>query len=129
MPQRLIPVAMSNSQSQLSISSTIQILSTILHAAGRPLVCLSIIWAGGCESGKENAAKNSTRAAEVHPTMLAICGDTSGWIVPCGCSLNQSGGLARRHSFVADLKKNNSVVVLDVGGACKRHSNVRSLEV
>src|ERR1700745_4371010 len=33
-----------------------------------------------------------------HPLVLVVSGDTAGWIVPCGCTSNQSGGLLRRGS-------------------------------
>src|SRR5438270_12409867 len=49
--------------------------------------------------------------------MIVVSGDTSGWIVPCGCTSNQSGGLSRRGSFVKELRRRADVVVLDAGGA------------
>ena len=48
--------------------------------------------------------------------MIVVSGDTAGWIVPCGCTANQSGGLARRARFVAD-QSDHEVVLLDAGGA------------
>ncbi len=46
-----------------------------------------------------------------------ISGDTAGWIMPCGCTANQSGGLSRRGTFVARTRADHSVIVLDAGGA------------
>ncbi len=51
------------------------------------------------------------------PVRLIVSGDTAGWIVPCGCTSNQSGGLPRRGGFVAQLREQASVIVADVGGA------------
>ena len=51
------------------------------------------------------------------PLSLVASGDTSGWIVPCGCTSNQSGGLLRRGSFLAGLRQQDDVLYVDVGGA------------
>lgn len=48
---------------------------------------------------------------------LVISGDTAGWIVPCGCASNQSGGLLRRGTYVAEVRRKGDVIVADVGGA------------
>jgi hypothetical protein len=48
---------------------------------------------------------------------LVVSGDTAGWIVPCGCASNQSGGMLRRGTFVAALRKQGPVIVADAGGA------------
>ena len=48
---------------------------------------------------------------------IVASGDTAGWIEPCGCTSNQSGGLARRATFVNKLKKRGDVLTLEVGGA------------
>ena len=29
---------------------------------------------------------------------IIVSGDTAGWITPCGCASNQSGGLSRRNT-------------------------------
>lgn len=51
------------------------------------------------------------------PVVLAISGDTRGWIVPCGCTSNQSGGLPRRATWVAAVRGEADVVLADAGGA------------
>ncbi|MCL2710336.1 MAG: hypothetical protein FWE95_05605 [Planctomycetaceae bacterium] len=48
---------------------------------------------------------------------IIISGDTAGWIVPCGCASNQSGGLPRRGTFVEERRKQGPVILADVGGA------------
>jgi hypothetical protein len=59
----------------------------------------------------------STDAAKGRPLVVAVSGDTAGWIVPCGCTSSQSGGLLRRGSFLAELRGKNEVVLLEAGGA------------
>jgi hypothetical protein len=55
---------------------------------------------------------------------FAITGQQMGYIEPCGCTglENQKGGLARRHTFLEQLKSDRgwTVVPLDVGGQVKR---------
>src|SRR5437763_11660869 len=56
-------------------------------------------------------------AAPAPPVILLVSGDTAGWIVPCGCTSNQSGGLPRRGSYVRRLREQADVLVVDAGGA------------
>jgi hypothetical protein len=49
--------------------------------------------------------------------MVVVSCDTAGWIVPCGCSSKQAGGLLRRASYVDGLRKSSDVVLADAGGA------------
>jgi nucleotide-binding universal stress UspA family protein len=51
------------------------------------------------------------------PLAVVVSGDTAGWIVPCGCATNQSGGLPRRGAYIERLRREASVVVFDAGGA------------
>jgi hypothetical protein len=48
---------------------------------------------------------------------LIVSGDTAGWIVPCGCTTNQSGGLPRRGTYVQKAAAQGPVLMADVGGA------------
>ena len=48
---------------------------------------------------------------------ILVSGDTDGWITPCGCASNQSGGLPRRADLVRQVRQDREVVVVDVGGA------------
>jgi hypothetical protein len=54
---------------------------------------------------------------KVRPLTVVISGDTAGWIVPCGCTSNQSGGLPRRATYLAGLAGESDLLVADVGGA------------
>lgn len=71
------------------------------------LILTYCIIGGGC----------SPRAADTRPLALVVSGDTAGWIVPCGCTSNQSGGLPRRGGYIAALREGANVLVADVGGA------------
>jgi 2',3'-cyclic-nucleotide 2'-phosphodiesterase (5'-nucleotidase family) len=51
------------------------------------------------------------------PLRVVIAGDTAGWIVPCGCTANQSGGLLRRGTTIKRLREHADVILADVGGA------------
>jgi hypothetical protein len=51
------------------------------------------------------------------PVAVIISGDTAGWIVPCGCTSNQSGGLPRRGHYVDSAGQGAEVLVADAGGA------------
>lgn len=62
-------------------------------------------------------APSDDTASLPRSVQFIISGDTAGWITPCGCTSNQSGGLLRRGTFVADARKKGEVVVLDAGGA------------
>lgn len=57
------------------------------------------------------------RPGPAPPLTVVISGDTAGWIVPCGCTSNQSGGLPRRATYLAQVRQQAAVVALDVGGA------------
>lgn len=49
---------------------------------------------------------------------LIVSGDTKGWITPCGCAANQSGGLARRSTLIdVERKLGSQVIYLDAGGS------------
>lgn len=56
-------------------------------------------------------------AGDHRPLVVVVSGDTEGWIVPCGCASNQSGGLPRRGTYVKQLRDQAEVIVADVGGA------------
>ena len=78
-----------------------------------PLAVLAIACGAGCDRAA------SSRAA---PLVVLASGDTAGWIVPCGCASNQSGGLLRRGSLVEELRGAADVIYVDVGGAAAGHA-------
>jgi hypothetical protein len=51
------------------------------------------------------------------PVEIIVSGDTAGWIVPCGCTANQSGGLPRRGEFIEAQRGRATVIYADAGGA------------
>ena len=60
---------------------------------------------------------DKVKATEPSAATIVISGDTQGWIVPCGCTANQSGGLPRRATFLQQLRRKADVIYLDAGGA------------
>ena len=59
---------------------------------------------------------------------IVVSGDTAGWIVPCGCASNQSGGLPRRGTYVAELRKKGEAALVDAGGAPGGDSEYQKLK-
>lgn len=86
------------------------------------LVLLVIIVAAGCG----DAQKTEQNAAR--PAFLIASGDTAGWITPCGCAANQSGGLLRRGTYLADLRNDADVLYVDVGGAAGGNSDYHKIK-
>lgn len=75
-------------------------------------LAMTCLGSSGCQTN-ESAAK---------PLIIAISGDTTGWIVPCGCTTNQSGGLLRRGTYLEQLRQQEDVLYLDAGGALQGSS-------
>lgn len=48
---------------------------------------------------------------------IIVSGDTAGWLVPCGCTANQSGGLLRRGTFIKQQSQGQEIILCDAGGA------------
>src|SRR5438132_3845579 len=67
----------------------------------------------GC--GGESALSHGK--PDARPIALVASGDTAGWLTPCGCTSNQSGGLLRRGSYLEELRKTAEVILVDAGGA------------
>jgi hypothetical protein len=78
-----------------------------LLAAAVPLVGAAVAW-----HFWPRPAPSATQ-----PLILVVSGDTTGWIIPCGCTSNQSGGLLRRGSYVRGLQTDADVIYADAGGA------------
>jgi hypothetical protein len=76
----------------------------------RILLAVGMACAAVCGCGSR--AQNGDR-----PLVVVVSGDTAGWIVPCGCASNQSGGLPRRATYVESLRAQADVVLADAGGA------------
>lgn len=81
--------------------------STIFAVAALVLCCLIT----GCS--KSNPSPTSV----VRPAAVIVSCDTAGWIVPCGCSSKQAGGLLRRATYVDGVRKTTDVLLADAGGA------------
>jgi hypothetical protein len=84
---------------------------------------LAFILIAGCE--------RTDRPAESAPKLLylVVSGDTAGWIMPCGCTSNQSGGLLRRGTYLSDLRNKGETIYLDAGGAAGGASDYHKVKV
>ena len=80
-----------------------------LLAAGALLVAVGVVVAW--------LLRPITDSFPERPLTLVVSGDTAGWIVPCGCTSNQSGGLLRRGSYLGRLRGESEVILADAGGA------------
>src|SRR5262245_29022828 len=60
---------------------------------------------------------SSPQGGADRPLEILVSADTAGWIVPCGCTTNQSGGLPRRGTLVAEARRRGDVLVVDAGGS------------
>lgn len=52
--------------------------------------------------------------------ILAVTGDTYGYLENCGCTVNQAGGVARRATLFERLRREGPFVALDAGNALAR---------
>ncbi|QDT93654.1 multiheme c-type cytochrome [Gimesia algae] len=90
------------------------ILSTIVGVGIVAVAGVAVV-----EGLKREESKTTHKSENTvpRPISLIASGDTAGWIVPCGCTSNQSGGLLRRGAIVASEKETSNVILVDVGGA------------
>ena len=74
---------------------------------------IALAAAVGCQPSRPSVeARRGSRGVA-----LIVAGDTAGWIVPCGCAANQSGGLPRRGTYVRNVRRDRAVILADAGGA------------
>jgi len=71
----------------------------------------------GCDRSTMSVDATVTGASSSRPLEIVVSADTAGWIVPCGCTSNQSGGLLRRGAFIVKARQTADVLVVDAGGA------------
>jgi 2',3'-cyclic-nucleotide 2'-phosphodiesterase (5'-nucleotidase family) len=60
---------------------------------------------------------------------ILVSGDTAGWITPCGCASNQSGGLARRATLIGEGGDADHILYLDAGGSAAGTSEYHQLKL
>lgn len=84
------------------------------YAGSWQVACLLLLV--GCDPAAPGPAAENAPAT-VKPLALVVSGDTRGWLSPCGCTSNQSGGLLRRATYVAGLRAHHDVLLCDAGGA------------
>ena len=67
--------------------------------------------------GDSGRVQDPPSETDSQPLYVVVSGDTAGWIVPCGCTSNQSGGLLRRGTYLQQLRSAGEVLYVDAGGA------------
>ena len=89
--------------------------NNILRISGR----VALLWMGGLLLAMTAACrdKEAGLAGSVRPLAVIVSCDTAGWIVPCGCSSKQAGGLLRRATYVQGIRRSADVLLADAGGA------------
>ncbi len=85
-----------------------------------PALHWSVIALSACAG----CGKSNSRHVEI-----IVSGDTAGWITPCGCASNQSGGLSRRATLVAGLGPADQVLYLDAGGSASGASEYQRIKL
>lgn len=96
-------------------------------AIGLCLGCFGLTFLfAGC---KKSQTVDQPSAPQTEPVSFLVSCDTNGWIVPCGCTTKQSGGLLRRGTLVAKMKSTNPTVVLDAGGAAAGKSDYHQVKL
>ncbi len=90
-----------------------------MNSCAKPLV---ISWAAVCLVAAGCGRSDSSLA-------VYISGDTAGWITPCGCAANQSGGLARRSTLIQTAQSGVATLVLDAGGSASGTTDYHRLKL
>jgi hypothetical protein len=85
-------------------------------------MCVTLLMATGCDR-RGGAAPEAQK-----PVTVVVSADTDGWIMPCGCTSNQSGGMPRRASYLSSLAADRQVVYADAGGAPAGTSDYQKLK-
>src|SRR5262245_38497447 len=75
------------------------------------LLALFALWSASCQE------KSLSPVTAARPLAVIVSCDTAGWIVPCGCSSKQAGGLLRRATCVQSVRQSFDVLLADAGGA------------
>ena len=56
------------------------------------------------------------RAGGTTPVTIVLTGESVGYLEPCGCTTGQLGGIARRHTYIRNLRvRHEHVLLLDLG--------------
>ena len=80
---------------------------------------------GNKSSATTSPAQSANPTSPLDSTItFVVSGDTAGFIVPCGCTTKQFGGLPRRATYLNELRKTlgDNLVYIDAGGSVNRAS-------
>ena len=74
-------------------------------------------WVVGALLVLSGCARTDSPPAATRPLTVLVSAETAGWIVPCGCSVKQAGGLLRRAAYAKQVAATGDVLLADAGGA------------
>lgn len=89
-----------------------------------PALLAALLFVGAACSSKPSPREEAepkqaveVEARSVAPFTIAVMGDNRGEILPCGCKDNPRGGLPRRATYLAQLREEAPLLLLDSGDA------------
>lgn len=92
-------------------------------------LALACAWIAGCGAPPPSAESSPKPTAESTLTFV-LSGDTSGFIVPCGCTSKQFGGMPRRATYLQQSGKSSPrQIYLDAGGSIARATDYDGIKL
>ncbi len=102
-----------------------------LHNFRAAILLGAIALLTGCGSTTLPPAENPLKATAAESSLtFVLSGDTSGFIVPCGCTSKQYGGLPRRATYLqGSTKTSPHQIYLDAGGSIARATDYDAIKL
>ena len=101
--------------------------------SGIALAVTALLAGCGSGSGTPGVPATSPNSAKENTSSVTfvVSGDTAGFIVPCGCTTKQFGGLPRRATYLTALGKSadGRVVYVDAGGSVQRGTKYDAIKM
>src|SRR4051794_21573613 len=95
----------------------------------RLIIASIIILLAGCAAAPQQSDGPAKTTAPDATLNFIVSGDTSGFIVPCGCTSKQFGGMPRRATYLQQSGKNASLIYLDAGGNIARATDYDAIKL
>lgn len=110
------------SERQESSKAATPSVSTIDDTAEKPSILPVAGEKASAEKPKSETEKPRFLEWPKPAAALILSGEQHGFLEPCGCAENQSGGISRRHDLVKQIQaKNWPLSALDLGGTVNRN--------
>ena len=96
----------------------------------RTAILLSVALLAGCGSTTPPDKGAAAPAPAENRLTIVLSGDTAGFIVPCGCTSKQFGGMPRRATYLQQSAKSSAQqIYLDAGGSVARATDYDALKL